>query len=196
MIACEEYSAANGIIYTESGQYEILLQSVSSCDSIIMIDLEIVHLDSSVSLLDNVLTSNAINVNYQWVDCATNTAIEGETSSSFSPDENGSYAVIVSDSLCSISSSCFSITSLGISSPDPEILFYIYPNPSKEVVYIEHDLRKDAKLKLTDDLGRVLLAKTLTPEMEMLDLSDLAPGIYYLIIQQGSTLQRKKIIKI
>ena len=193
--ACEEYTAANGVTYIESGQYEVYLQSQSACDSLILLNLQITQLDSSVSVVDNILTSNASNVMYQWIDCATNLNIEGETSASFTPSENGSYAVVVSDSICSLSSSCISISSLDITVLDFEKDFRLYPNPSNSKVNIEHDREGEMTLILSDNQGKVLTSIPLIHPKTEIDLSHFAPGFYHIVIQQDKSIWRKVIIK-
>jgi hypothetical protein len=146
--------------------------------------------------VDNILTSNASNATYQWIDCATNLNIEGETLASFTPSENGSYAVVVSDSLCSLSSACVSINSLDITVLDFEKDFRLYPNPSKSIVYIEHDREGEMTLRLSDNQGKVLTSIPLIHPKTEIDLSHLAPGFYHIVIQQDKSLWRNVIIKL
>jgi|GEM_PF-3303799 len=74
------------------------------------IDCSVANIDVSVSLEDQTLTAGASGSVYQWVNCNENNAIiEGETSQSFTPDESGSYAVIIADVDCSAMSECIEI---------------------------------------------------------------------------------------
>jgi hypothetical protein len=94
-----------------------------------------------------------------------------------------------------VSSACITISSLGLSSQDFENAFLIYPNPMQDKLYIEQDHKGEMSLKITDNQGRTLLRSALIQPKTELDLSQYAPGIYHIIIQQEKSILRKIIIK-
>lgn len=196
IIACEEYIAANGDVFTESGQYQILLQNQYYCDSIIMLDLQVIQLDTSLSLEDNTLTSNATNVNYQWIDCLSNTEIEGETSSIFTPLENGLYAVQISDSNCMSTSECINITWLRIEKENNDFGISIYPNPTHDFITLDNKKAKDLQIILFDMQGKILLSITSRQRSINIDLSSLESAMYQIQITIDESIIRKNIIRL
>jgi hypothetical protein len=67
-------------------------------------------LDLSTSVTGNTITANAVSpTSYEWIDCATNLPIPGETSSTYTATANGDYAVVITDGDCSDTSDCVTI---------------------------------------------------------------------------------------
>lgn len=78
-----------------------------SCDSTLYLDETIKAIDASATSTNTQITSNAENANYQWYECCESLILlDGETNQVFSPTENGSYAVVVSQNNCSDASDC------------------------------------------------------------------------------------------
>ncbi len=82
-------------IYTDT----LLGASAAGCDSIVTTDLTVQNqIDNTVVVSGSTITSNAVNVTYQWIDCDNgNNHITGETGISYTATTNGNYAVIVTD---------------------------------------------------------------------------------------------------
>lgn len=66
-------------------------------------------IDTSVTLSDATITANNQSATYQWVNCSDMSSIDGETSSSFTATVSGDYAVIVTEGVCSSTSSCTTV---------------------------------------------------------------------------------------
>jgi hypothetical protein len=107
------YTFPDGITQTNitsSTTHTSKLQSVSSCDSIIVTKINITTIDTSVSVSNSVLTANVSGANYQWLNCNNNfSQINGETNQSFIPSANGNYALAVNTLNCNDTSSCYNI---------------------------------------------------------------------------------------
>lgn len=76
----------------------------------------------------------------------------------------------------------------------------IYPNPAVEKLFIQHDLslnKNTSSIVLIDVMGRVVLQKMLDAALVELDVSTIAPGIYFVQIFSKEERVRvsKKIIK-
>jgi hypothetical protein len=66
---------------------------------------------------------------YQWIDCNTNEAVAGATDQSFTPIQNGSYAVqLFFGNGCSTTTGCYNVTMDGIDQLHQGIVS-AYPNP-------------------------------------------------------------------
>lgn len=69
----------------------------------------------------------------------------------------------------------------------------IYPNPTKGSVFISGD-SQDRVVKLTNFTGKVILEKNLSYS-NLLDLSGLPEGVYFIEIQTGSKIVVKRVVK-
>lgn len=66
-------------------------------------------LDLTTTLATPTITSNATGVTYQWIDCATNTPISGETNQNYTATVSGDYAVIIDNGSCLDTSACVNV---------------------------------------------------------------------------------------
>lgn len=118
--------------YSLPGTYLDVLQDINGDDSTVV---SVIHVSP---LLLNSVTDNIVSItadvhplvnNLQWVNCLNGFAeITGETATTFTPAQNGSYAVIASYNGCSDTSACVLINQLSLpeSQEKPVVLF---PNP-------------------------------------------------------------------
>jgi uncharacterized delta-60 repeat protein len=66
--------------------------------------------NANVSVSGITLTSAQSGATYQWIDCNnSNAPIDGETSQSYTPDESGDYAVVITIGNCEETSACVSV---------------------------------------------------------------------------------------
>jgi len=108
-------------------------------DSVITINLTINTVHVSISQNGATLTASTIdNAIYVWLDCNDNYAtIAGENGNVFKAESNGSYAVKVTKEECSVQSSCFTVSTVGIVENSFEKGIKLYPNPSNGLAFIE-----------------------------------------------------------
>ncbi len=73
-----------------------------------------------------------------------------------------------------------------------------YPNPIEDWLNIETSLNSDEyiRITITNSNGTIIRSRKLQGNSKRMDLSDLAPGVYWLSIKQGQNEKSKKIIKI
>lgn len=71
----------------------------------------------------------------------------------------------------------------------------IYPNPFTNTILIKRDVRKHQWIQIYDPAGKLLATSTLRKDVETLDLSHLANGLYYLVVHDTGT-QDKQVFKI
>ena len=189
--ACESYTW-NGQTYTQSGTYTFTSTNANGCDSIATLILTINALPTaSASGNGEVLTSSTAST-YQWIDCATNSAIQGATSQTYTATENGSYAVIVTNaSGCSDTSNCVIVETIGLNEFS-KLNVLVNPNPSTGIFNIDFELPTEALLTVLDASGRVIQSSIITND-SILDLTSAVTGIYYLQINSNDF---KKVIRI
>lgn len=85
---------------------------------------------TTTATMDGVtLTSDIAGDTYQWINCATNTPIVGATNANYTATANGSYAVIVTDGICTDTSACASVTTVSTNTLIIDNL-KLYPNPT------------------------------------------------------------------
>jgi uncharacterized repeat protein (TIGR03803 family) len=149
----------------------------------------------SVTQNNAILTANATSDFYQWLDCNNgNAIISGENSKTFIASANGSYAVILTKSGCSDTSSCYTVDmgSVGIANNSVNNLT-VYPNPSTGLFYIESNIL-NGKLIISNLLGVIVFEKDKFQTGENIDLSRIAEGVYYLRIQDKENQIIKPIV--
>jgi hypothetical protein len=144
-------------------------------------------INTLVSTAGNTLHANANGAIYQWLDCDSGmVAIAGETNQDYTPIASGNYAVVVTVSGCSDTSSCHSITIVGTADLSISELVKIHPNPSNGTFHIDlTHAQKDVEISIINQLGGVVLNDQFA-EMTELDMNlEIAPGIYYLSISSA-----------
>lgn len=141
----------------------------------------------------NFLEAKLKGATYQWVNCTTNSPISGETARAFTASQNGKYAVIVKENMCSDTSSCFTVNSVG-SEELNRIPFLVYPNPTKNVIRIS-GIDKIAQVEILSVTGQIIKRVSLNVN-ETINVETLSKGIY-LVRVVGSDLQSiTKLVKL
>ncbi len=137
--------------------------------------------DTSVTRNLSTFTSNQTGASYQWVSCPSGTPIIGDTNMVFTATTNGSYAVIVSNGLCTDTSACFTINNVGIQTIDFGNVS-IYPNPTNGLVTIDMgDYDETVNYTITSIDGRTVAQKTNIADNKItIDLGNESKGVYLL----------------
>ena len=184
---------------TAAGTYTDTIPNAVGCDSVITLTLSITPLDLTVTQNGATLTSNAATATilYQWIDCANNSPIAGATNASFTPTNNGNYAVIVIQGTCSDTSLCSLVDFTGIDEIDLLTAISIFPNPAQEVINIESKLVDLAAYTVFDIEGRVILNKTVLQGVNFVSIATeaLESGTYIIEIESENATARKVFVK-
>ncbi|MCB0795762.1 MAG: VCBS repeat-containing protein [Flavobacteriales bacterium] len=141
--ACYSYTVPSGnATYFSSQLVTDTLTNMAGCDSILTIDLTIDTVDVGIGINGITLTADAMNASYAWLDCDDGlSAIPGATAQSFTPMQNGNYAVAITQGGCTDTSACMAVTTVGIVEQHAAIQeLTVFPDP---VVVDEIDLRFD-----------------------------------------------------
>ena len=141
-------------------------------------------INTNVSQEGVTLTADAENSSFQWVDCNDdNKIVSGANNASFTPAENGNYAVIVTTSGCKDTSDCYAITTLSMD----EYAFenkktLLYPNPAKESFTVLN-VPTQSTLYIYDVLGKEVKKVPSSSSTKLkVNVSDLPKGVYVLHI--------------
>lgn len=155
----------------------------------------------TVSQAGNTLTASGA-VSYQWY--LDGNILPGETSSTLTATQNGSYTVVAVDANgCSATSAAVVVNGIGINEVTNTVATNIYPNPTTGVFAIEItlDAKNDYTIEISDVLGRVLYSeKVITSKVfnKNYDFSNESNGVYFISIQgtdKSKTVKRMVLNK-
>jgi len=134
-----------------------------------------------ISVLGDDLVSNAAKGN-QWMN--KNGDIVGQKLSVFTPTKDGYYYVkVTNDSNCSNDSdSVLFKKQVGLWRM-LKTRISIYPNPSKTGIFYVRGLNGEAKISVSDVLGREVYTDYIFNTIEAIDLRKLNVGTYYMTIE-------------
>lgn len=179
--------------YSSTGIYQDLFTSAEGCDSTVITNLTVNDgVDVSLNVSGTTLMANQAGAVYQWINCATTSEIPGETNQSFTAVTNGEYAVIVTIGTCSDTSTCSSVTTIGVEELNT-IASKVYPNPSNGLFTIE--LAGDSQIEITDVLGKVIFTQHLEQGKHAIDVSNEQNGVYLLSIHSNGVVKNSRIVK-
>ncbi len=178
-IVCGDYTAPDNTVYSTSGQYIATIPNAVGCDSVITINYTNNDIQVTISVSGITLTANAVNGStYQWIDCANSNPIAGATNQTFTPTANGSYAVQVDNATCSTTSSCSSITTIGLQENESMADIHVFPNPVSTNLTISNTGLKNLTLEVYDNAGKLMLTTHSSEAVILLNMEQLVSGIY------------------
>lgn len=171
--------------------------SAKGCDSLFITDLSVFYVDTGITLLgNNEILANAQNATFQWLDCNNLLQpISGETNPSITPQQNGSYAVGVTQNSCKDTSSCIVMKFVGINKIDHnKILFY--PNPFDGIIFIQLSQKDDFSVAIYNLLGDLIFSESFANQFEAkIKVPDtMESGMYILKIDSKAETITEKII--
>lgn len=198
-VACDSYTSPSGNhTWMSSGTYQdTIVGAAGSCDSIYTINLTINTVDTSVSTTSTMLTANASNASYQWVDCNNgNSPIAGDTSASFSPTVNGNYAVQITQNGCTAMSSCYNFVLSSLNQLAFDNSLVAYPNPTTGHFNIDLGASyNQVAVNITDINGRMVYNKVYN-QQQLVELDLEGPsGVYFVSITSETKQAVIKLIK-
>ena len=171
----------------QGGQLYFVSQSIAGCEGVrAQLSVFITILDTSITQLGDTLTANMGGLQYQWINCDSNTAIIGATGQSFVPTINGFYAVILSDGACTDTSACREVSGIiiiGLDENKPGSMVSVFPNPNHGLFKVDAGEKDIQLLEIFDVQGRKLLTIQPHPGPMDIDLSAFGKGHYVLRIR-------------
>jgi hypothetical protein len=200
--ACVSFTDPLGTTYTSSGTYTYAYPMSNGCDSTIHLQLTIDTVNTGVTQSGtmqtmNLLTANASNAAYQWIDCGNgNAAISGATSQLYTATANGSYAVVVTQNGCTDTSSCYTVAGIGVREVAPADI-KLMPNPSKGSFTVDlGQVAPKANVEIWDVMGRRVLQKSAEGVQRIPVQTKLSPGVYLVKVQaNGQSVTRRMVIE-
>jgi hypothetical protein len=182
---------------TAAGEYTFLIENVqTTCLDTVSASVTLVTLNSTVSQQGNTLIAEEIAAGYTWLDCTTNEIIIGATGQQLSPTNSGSYAVIITDGVCESTGPCFDIEIVGVDELASHSI-EIYPNPARDVCYIQSNGSAIIQAALIDSTGKAITngwSIQNSTNLYTLSLFEIPSGIYTLILTHSD--QTTSVLKI
>lgn len=192
--ACFSYTSQGGFTWNNSGIYTDHIPNSGYngiCDSLVIVNLTINTVDTSVTNNSPTLMANAANATYQWVDCNNNySAIGGATNQTFTATSNGNYAVIVTQNGCTDTSACQTINNVGVREITKERILNVFPNPfsTKTTLQLDKPLT-NAVFTLEDVYGQTVKEiKNISEQTITFNRDNLPSGIYFIRLTQDSEI--------
>jgi hypothetical protein len=162
--------------------YEVMIIDDNGCTAIFNETIfDATPVDVSVTVTGFTLTANATGSTFQWVGCPAFGPIPGQTSATFNPSVDGDYAVIVTDGNgCEDTSVCNTISGIGVTE-NAMASFEIYPNPANHLLTIvSRDFSEPFVISISDTSGRIVMRNTIVSPTQVLDVSTVENGIYFI----------------
>lgn len=197
------------ITVSEEGSYTVTITTRLGCNATsapftvtkttidTSVTLQLVHPDSSHS----VLISNATNVTYQWVRCPEMAPVPGATAREFVPEDDATYAVIITRNNCTDTSACYRGTVTDVHETPSTTGIIAYPNPATGSVTVKASGLADGtySIAITDVTGRELTRLLTNVTGGVLDatikLDNFSKGLYFLVLDLGITRHVLKVKK-
>ncbi len=184
-------------ISSDTTQYSILAAIETGWDSLIITNLEVIDVNVGVDQTGMNLTSSETMVGYQWLDCNDfNNPITGEINQNFSPSNNGSYAVEITQDNCIDTSICIVVSILNIIENDFGENLEVYPNPTEGELLIDlGDSYSTVSISILDIKGRMIRSKKYGQKQVIRLFVQEPKGVYLLTILAGDKTATIRLIK-
>ena len=184
------------ICFTFPGVFTIELEASNSTgSSTYSIPVTVHEVDNGITVSGFTLEADQSGATYQWLNCDDNYAqIPGETGSTFSPVNDGSYAASITLNGCTDTSACETISGLGLRDKQEQNTISVYPNPSNGMITVDASKSNwsGSVIRVTNVAGSVLSIIPISNAKTQVNLTDFAKGVYFVSVetQSGNTVQK------
>ncbi len=186
-----------GQLYTSSFYSENHYTNIWGCDSVEILNLNIIPIDTGLSFNGTSFTAAMAGGAYSWIDCGNNNAeILGENGRIFIPSQPGSYAVIVSNGVCTDTSECLDFTIVDLLLAEANIIQCL-PNPSHGVLNIVvPESLQSYRLQLFDAYGKRIFEREIADSPTLKLNLPTSPGIYFLTVLSEGISKTFKVLRL
>ncbi len=194
---CNAYTAPDGSIFNTTGIYTVAVPDTNGCDSTIVIDLTVNEANASVTpdFFANTITADNPGT-YQWIDCETNSPIEGETGAVFQVLVGGKYALVITNGNCTDTSACVNFIGLAASERGFREVLKIAPNPTRGNVTISGLAEgSSSEVAVIDVSGKLIQSFTFSgTSLANFDVNGI-PGMYFIRVVTETDVYIVKLLK-
>lgn len=195
--ACNNFISPSGnYVWITSGIYQDTILNTAGCDSFLTINLTVNSVNAFVTQNGFTLAANTSST-YQWLNCNNNFAvISGATNQTFTATTNGNYAVAITQNCGTDTSSCYTITGVGINEITTSNNFQLFPNPTADIVTVQlHSPCSNCIIEITNTLGEILFTDELNLKSKICNLQSLPSGIYFIKVKSDKWSEVKRLVK-
>ncbi|MBD3637592.1 MAG: T9SS type A sorting domain-containing protein [Crocinitomicaceae bacterium] len=195
---CFEYTWINGITYNQSVAGILdTIPGTQGGDSIVVLDLIVNTIDTTLNLSGSTITSNQNGGTYQWLDCNQNyAAIQFATDQFYNPTQPGNYAVAIEVNGCTDTSECKTIDNIGLDENQPYYL-KIYPNPGVDYIFISVPNSESGIIRIYDRNGELMYTDSFLDQDKLLiPITNWASGIYILEFTSEFNVEKRRFVKL
>jgi hypothetical protein len=184
----------HGNDYSTQGIFYDSLLNVSGCDSLYILNLSVIHVNTSLTVSDTAIIANTSGAAYQWLDCDDGyLPVSGANKQIITTPVGGNFAVKVTENGCTDTSICNFITPVGIIENTFKNLIF-YPNPTDGLCNIDMGYEYAfLNLTISDLQGRELKNENLINKQRFTIMMKEPAGIYLITISSGN---KRAVIKI
>jgi hypothetical protein len=182
---------------TESRTYFVSIVTGAGCEGAhIPVTASVVTTQQvAITTSQTTLTSSADTGNQWYLD---DEIIDGATGKTYTPSESGIYKVVASSGGCSTSAETeFIVTSVEESPTD--VRYKVHPIPTSGPLNILVHSKNPVRVTLTNSMGRLILTMHLeqhgSTRSGKIDMSEQPSGVYMLLIEDGATMHRRKVVR-
>ena len=137
--------------------------------------------------------STSASGNLQWY--LNGSPISGANASVYTASVSGAYTVGVTGANgCESVSDAVDIVLTGVDLVRNATLFSVYPNPAGALLSIKSDAGETVGVSLRDASGRVVRAREFSGSILTIDMSNIAPGMYFITCASSKGASTFKII--
>ncbi|WP_138432920.1 M28 family peptidase [Winogradskyella algicola] len=154
----------------------------------------LIDIDNTITQSTTSLISNQTTGTYQWFNCDTNTPISGETNQSFSPLNDGNYAVEVTNGSCTEISLCVNFSVLSTEEFQPNEI-KVYPNPVDSVIKVDNFTESKIDITVNNISGKVIKKTNSQKAHVEIEFDSTVSGVYFVNIKSKTKASTFKIIK-
>ncbi len=169
------------------------LTNAAGCDSVLTLELAVRIFDTLVVKSSGGLKAPSGFSNYTRRNCLTQNVLASGTDSVFVPVRPMSVSVSYGDEFCSYTSPCIDfLTSLDYFTWNDGVS--IFPNPVTEKMFVRFDNEIPQKFVMKTIDGRELLTVNEPLKNEVVDVSNLPGGVYFIDVELAQMKHRKKVL--
>lgn len=130
---------------------------------------------------------------YQWYAC-DGTIQSGETSSQFTPSDNGTYYVELTVGSCIATSGCHAADPNGIIDAE-KALISAYPNPVSDQLFIDLGNQTEVEVVILNTVGMEMYRGKVTNQTNVINVGNWATGMYMVNVKTNTFTKTISIVK-